>query len=98
MSGLKRTTACVRAHVAHEFSIDFLNYHCSFKVTKLREQFLGTTYLAEIKVMLAGSGFTKGEKTDETAEEVSLDDYVKGTKYLTTDNYVSVTKYTNVRF
>ena len=48
--------------------------------------------------MVAGSGFTKGEKTDETAEEVFVDDYVKGTKHLTTDNHVSVTKYINVRF
>ena len=73
MSGLKRTTACVRA------------------------QLLEKTYLAEIEAMVAGSGFTKCEKIYETAEEVFVDDYVKSAKYLTTDNYFSVTKYINVR-
>jgi len=48
--------------------------------------------------MVAGSGFTKCEKTYGTAEEVFVDDYVKGAKYLTTDNYVSLTKIINVRF
>jgi len=59
---------------------------------------LGKTQLAEIKVMVTGSGFTKCKKIYETAEEVFVDDYVKGAKYLTTDNYVSLTKYINVRF
>ena len=48
--------------------------------------------------MVTGSGFTKCEKIYETAEEVFVDDYVKGAKYLTTDNYVSLTKYINESF